>query len=153
MTKRWSGLVAAALCLSLAACGGGDKEAKAFDPAADAQTLLDSGAFSEALVVIDQATACELYGITESTVSSSAIYGSTGTTAEEFAIFTFSNEDDTGTALTALQTRVKDRKEALASYLPDEIPKLDAAVTETRGNSVLLVVANDYAPIETFLGK
>lgn len=149
MKKILFGLLALTLCLSLTACGG--KEKSPFDPAADTKTLLDSGAFTDGLEEIDLDIACTLYGIDEKTVSDCAVYGSTGATAEELAIFTFSNADDTGAALTALQNRVADRKEALASYQPDEVTKLEKAVTETRGNSVLLVIAADYAPVEAFL--
>lgn len=149
MKKILSGLLALALCLSLTACGG--TEETPFDPAADAKTLLDSGAFTDGLEEISLDIACTLYGIDESTVSDSAVYGSTGATAEELAIFTFSNHDDAGAALAALQNRVADRKEALAGYQPNEVAKLEKAVTETRGNSVLLVIAADYAPVEAFL--
>ena len=46
---------------------------------------------------------------------------------------------------------MEDRTEALASYLPNEITKLQSAVTEARGSSVLLVIAADYGPVDTFL--
>lgn len=145
-------MLSAALCLSLTACGGeSSTPAEIFDPAADVQTLLDSGAFSETLTEIDQETACLLYGIDEATVTGSAVYGSTGATAEEVAIFTFGSEEDTAAAGTALQYRVEDRIEGLADYLPNEIPKLEKAVLEVRGSSVLLVIAADYAPVDAFL--
>ena len=112
---------------------------------------MNSGAFSEALTEIDQDTACLLYGIDASTVTACAVYGSTGATAEELAIFTLKDSDAAGAALSALQLRVEDRTEALASYLPNEITKLQSAVTEARGSSVLLVIAADYGPIDTFL--
>jgi hypothetical protein len=146
--------LSALLCLSLAACGSGSSaqaEPAPFDPEADAQTLLDSGAFSESLTPIDQSVACALYGIDESTVTSSAAYGSLGTTAEELAIFTLTDEAAAQTALKDLQYRVEDRTEELKSYLPDEVSKLDQAVLEQRGTSVLLVVAADYGPVDTFL--
>ncbi|BDF68891.1 hypothetical protein CE91St43_28630 [Oscillospiraceae bacterium] len=149
MKKLLAGITSLALCLSLTACGGDGK--KAFDPSADAETLLNSGAFSEALTEIDQDTACLLYGIDASTVTACAVYGSTGATAEELAIFTLKDSDAAGTALSALQLRVEDRTEALASYLPNEITKLQSAVTEARGSSVLLVIAADYGPVDTFL--
>ena len=149
MKKLFSTILSTVLLLSLAACGGG-KEAKAFSPD-DAQSLLNSGAFSETLTEIDQTTACRLYGIDETTVTGCAVYGSTGTTAEELAIFTFENEEDTSAAAAALGYRVEDRKDELANYLPDEISKLDEAVVETRGNSALLVIAADYSPVDTYL--
>ncbi len=138
------------LILSLAACGGEKKES--FDPAGDAKVLLDAaGVFGEALTEIDRATACALYGIEESSVTGSAVYGSTSS-AEELAIFTFSEEDAAQAAAEQLGLRVEDRQDELRDYLPNELPKLEKAVIEVRGASVLLVVAADYGPVETFLG-
>lgn len=149
MKKILVGITSLALCLSLTACGG--KSEAPFDPAADAQTLLAGDSFSEALTQIDQDTACALYGLDAGTVTGCAVYGSTGATAEELAIFTFTDADAAKTALAALQTRVEDRKEALATYLPNELTKLDGAVTVQRGASVLLAIAADYAPVTAFL--
>lgn len=140
----------AALCLSLAACGG-DKPAPVFEPEADAKALLAAeGVFSGTLTAIEQDVACALYGIDESTVTESAIYGST-VSAEELAIFTFSDETAAQTAGELLGYRVEDRQEELENYLPEELPKLDKAVVEVRGASALLVIAADYGPVETFL--
>lgn len=150
MKKFLSVLCAAILCIVLAACGG--KEAAPFDPENDAKALMDtSGVFSGALTEIDQATACALYGIDESTVTASAVYGST-TSAEELAIFTFSDETAAQAAGELLGYRVEDRKDELENYLPDELPKLDKAVVEVRKNSALLVIAADYSGVDTFLG-
>ena len=143
-------LCAAALGLFLSGCG--EKKASPFDPASDGKTLLETaGVFCDTLTEIDQATACALYGIDESTVTSSAVYGSTSS-AEELAIFTFSDEAAAQTAGELLGYRVEDRKDELENYLPNELPKLDKAVIEVRENSVLLVIAADYSGVETFLG-
>lgn len=152
MKKILCGILAAALCLSLGACGG-DKKAADFVPADTAKALMDGGAFSESLTEIDKATACTLYGIDEAAVKDSAVYGSTGATAEEVAVFTFAGSDDAKTALTALETRVSDRKDALKDYQPAEISKLDGAIVEARGGSVLLVVASDYDAARKALGE
>lgn len=150
MKKFLSVLCVAILCIALAACGG--KEAAPFDPENDAKALMDtSGVFSGALTEIDQATACALYGMDESTVTASAVYGST-TSAEELAIFTFSDETAAQAAGELLGYRVEDRKDELENYLPDELPKLDKAVVEVRKNSALLVIAADYSGVDTFLG-
>ena len=142
---------AAVLGLSLTGCGG-EKEAASFDPAADAKALMETeGVFSGTLTEIDQAVACALYGIDESTVTASAVYGSTST-AEELAVFTFSDETAAQTAGELLGYRVEDRKEELENYLPGELPKLDKAVIEVRGSSALLVIAADYSGVDTFLG-
>jgi len=159
MKKILSVILAGTLALSLTACGGGEKgeSGKAFDPEADSQTLLDSGAFSGEPEEVDQATACALYGIDEATVESCKVYvGNVGVSLEELAVFTLSDEDAAETALTCLEYRVEDQKEAAAGYagfLQEELDKLDGAVVRRRDNSVLLVIAADYAPVETFLGE
>lgn len=150
MKKILPALLALSLCLTAAACGGGKKD---FDPSADAKTLLETeGVFEDALLEIDQATACALYGIDPSTVTGSAVYGSTST-AEELAVFTLSDEKAAQTAAQMLSYRVEDRRDELENYLPKELPKLDKAVVETRGRSVLLVIASDYAPVNDFLER
>lgn len=152
MKKLLCALLGFALLLSLSACGGKEEEVAPFSPN-DATALLESGAFSEVLESIDTDIACALYGIDETTVTEAAVYGSTGTTAEELAIFILTDDEAAQAALTALGYRVEDRKAAMASYLPGEVPKLEKAVLEQRGNSVLLVVASDYDPVNEFLNK
>jgi len=149
MNQLLRGIIPAALALSLTACGAQGPEA--FDPAADAETLLSGGAFTETLTPVEQATACLLYGLDESQVESCAVYCSTGATAEELAIFALKDDEAVQAAQEALEWRLEDRKEELKDYLPEEMPKLDGAVMETRDKTVLLAIANDYAPIEEFL--
>ena len=146
-------LCSAALCLSLSACGGKTAE---FSPAKDAAALLNAeGAFATALTQIDQATACALYGIDPDTVTGCAVYmGNTGVSLEELAIFTLTDGEAAEAALTALEYRLEDQKESAADYagyLQNELPKLEGAVTRQRGNSVLLVIAADYGPVNDFL--
>lgn len=157
MKKILCALCSAAVCLSLAACGGGATEPKPFDPEADTKTLLETeGVFSDPLEEIDQSTACALYGIDEATVESCRVYvGNVGVSLEELAIFTLTDDTAAQNALTFLQYRVEDQKEAAAGYagyLQEELSKLDGAVVQQRGSSVLLVIAADYGPVSTFLG-
>ena len=72
-----------------------------------------------------------------------AVYTTPTAGAEEIAVFTLVDEDAAKSALDALTQRVADQKEALENYQPDEVSKLDNAILEQRGNSVLLAVAAD----------
>ena len=156
MKKSLFVILPLALCL-LCACGGQKAQGPApFDPAADAQTLLNTeGVFSGELLEVDQATACALYGIDEDTVDSCAVYmGNTGVSLEELSIFALKDADGAEAALKALGYRLEDQAEAAAGYadyLKDELSKLEGARTEQRGNTVLLIVAADYGPVEDFL--
>lgn len=149
MKKLPALLLCAALVLTLAACGGKKAEGPGpFDPAADSQTLLASGCFSEELTEIPTDIVCATYGIDPETVTAGACYGSTGATAEELTILVLKDEAATQEAMKLLGYRVEDRTEDMKSYLPAEVPKLEKAVTASRGNSVLLAVASDYGPVE-----
>lgn len=134
---------AALLCLALTACGGGGAVGQTpYDPETAAQALLDSGAFSDALDTVDQDTAA-LYGIDADTITGSAVYTSLSAGAEEIAVLVLTDEDAAAAALDGLEARVADQKAVLESYQPDEVSKLDSAIVEQRGNSVLLAVAAD----------
>lgn len=147
--KKLSCMLLSLVLLTLCACGG--QEVREFDPAADAQALLDGGAFSEKLEEIDSQVACSLYGIDPDTVTDCAVYGSTGATAEELAVFVCADEEAAKTVETLLGYRVEDRTADMTGYMPSEVLKLTEAVVERRGKSVLLVVASDYGPVDAFL--
>ena len=152
MKKFLALLLVFLIAASLAACGGGQGEVKPFDPDADAKTLLEAqGVFSASMTAIDTEVACALYGIDETTVTGCAAYGATATSAEELAIFTFDSEDSAQAALKQLGYRIEDRTEELRDYLPDELPKLEGAVTQQRGASVLLLIAQDSQGWEKLL--
>lgn len=151
MKKLLSVFLLAGLCLSLAACGGKEPDPPRDFTTADAQTLLDSSAFSESLEEIDREIACYLYELDPDQVSEAAVYGSTGATAEELAVLVFSDADAAAAAKAHFETRIADRTEAMKDYLPNEVPKLEKAVLEVRGATLLFVVASDYTPVEDLL--
>lgn len=133
-----------ALCLCLSACGdGGKTAAKSYDPAATAQALLDSTAFTDTLDTLDKDTAAAMYGIDASTITDSAVYTSLSMGAEEIAVLTLTDEAAAKTAKEALDKRVSDQITALESYMPGEVDKLNHAIVEQTGNTALLVVAAD----------
>ena len=151
MIRRWIAALTAALalCLTLTACGGGGEEQGAYDLTLP-QTLIDAGAFSEALEPLDADLVSSYYGL-EAQPQEAAVYASTGATAETAAVLCFADEDAAASAVTALETWIADQKDACRDYLPAELPKLDDAILERAGTTVLLVVANDYDRAQTAL--
>ena len=132
-----------ALCLTLSACGGGNEEAVAFDPAVTAQSLLDSGAFSDALEEVNTSVAATLYGVDEADIADGAVYMSLSAGAEEIAVLVLSDADAAAAAMEGLEAHVADQRAALENYQPDEVSKLDGAILQQKGNSVLLEVCAD----------
>ena len=140
-----------ALCLTLAACGGGNEETAAFDPAVTAQSLLDSGAFSDALEEVDTSVAATLYGVDEADIADGVVYMSLSAGAEEIAVLVLSDADAAAAAMEGLEAHVADQRAALESYQPDEVSKLDGAILQQKGNSVLLAVCADPAAAKAVL--
>ena len=73
----------------------------------------------------------------------SAISEAEETTAEEAAVLIFDSEDHAKAAAETLSGYVQDQIDQNRDYRPAEVPKLENKWLEQRGNTVLLVVAND----------
>lgn len=144
MKKLICTVLACALLLAVCAgCGQKKEQVSSFQPEQTVQALLDSGAFSETLEELDPTLLFSLPGDAEDYAGSVLVY-STGATAETAAVILTPDADRAGQAETALQTWVDGQIEAERNYRPAEVEKLENAILEVRGNSVLLVVAADW---------
>lgn len=144
--EKWTALaVAAALLLTLlSACGG----KKPFEVEPVVETLADSAAFSETLEELSWPVMVRYYGLNEADLEDGRAFGSTGATAEEFAVLIFADEAAAQAGEALMKTHVADQLEANRDYRPQDMPKLEKAVVERRENTLLLVVANDYGPVD-----
>ena len=104
---------------------------------------MESGAFTDALDTLDRDTTAMLYGLTADDILECAVYTSLSAGAEEIAVLTMKDADSAAAALDRLEARVADQKAVLESYQPEQVAKLDSAILEQKGNSVVLVVAAD----------
>lgn len=144
LTRLLPALLACLLCLT--ACGGGASPAAW--TTADAQAILDSGAFSEELEELDCDTAWALYrlpdaGLAQDQLLDGAVHRSAGATCEELAVLIFDSEESAEAALAAMEDYVQAQIEANRDYRPAEIPKLEGKWLERRGSALLLAVAGD----------
>lgn len=132
------------LLTCLAACGG-EKAKAPFDPETTAQTLLDAqGVFTETLEPLDQAVVAGEYGLEEQTATALVCWYSPGGTAEEVTVAAFEDETAAAAFVDLARDHIADQKEANESYRPAELPKLEKAVVERRGSTVLVLVCADY---------
>lgn len=149
--KRWSMMLGCGLlCACLAGCGGEAKEP--FDPESTAQSLLDApGVFTETLERLDPAMAAGEYGLETLEGTELVCYYSPGGTAEEITVAACESEDAARAFETAAQGHIADQKEANETYRPAELPKLEKAVAERRGCTVLVLVCADYEAAQAAL--
>lgn len=151
MKKVLFAVISGLLCLALAGCGGGGAK-KPFDPSVTAQTLLETpGVFTEDLERLDREILEQLYGLEGRSVSQAVSWYSPGGTAEEVTVLLFESDSAAEEFVKTAQAHIADQKEANESYRPQELPKLEKAVVEQRGASLLVLVAADYDAAEKAL--
>ena len=112
-----------------------------------------AGAFSETLEELDGDVAFTLYrladyGLTQEDMKECAVLRSAGATCEEAAVLVFTDSDKAESAEQAMKDYVQSQIDANRDYRPAEIPKLEEALVDRRGESVLLVVAEDRQAAE-----
>ena len=144
MRRGW--MLALACVVLLAGCGGTDRGAQAAFAPEEVQTLAGSGAFSDQLEEVDAALVFQLYhldtqGLTAEQLEDCGVRRSAGATCEEVAILVLDSAGSAEQAVAALETYVSDQIELNRSYRPDEVTKLESAVLEQRGETVLFAVA------------
>lgn len=159
MKKYISLLLAGVMAMALVACGGQtEPEPRRFE-LSDVQMLADAGVFSEELEALDADIAFALYhladcGLTLKDLTDASVLRSSGATCEEGAVLLFDVDDwdeKVKLAVQALEDYVQSQIDTNVDYRPDEIPKLESAVVEARGNRVVLVVANDVQAAKELL--
>ena len=138
-------MLAAALLFAGVACGKQPEPEASFPAELTTQALLDSGAFSEPLEELDPDIAVMMFWLSGDVAEyeGSKIYYSTGATAEIAAVISVRDEGKVPEVEQALKAWVESQIEAEQDYRPAEVPKLENAIVEARGFTVLLVVAND----------
>lgn len=139
-------VLVAAACLSMAACGGKSAGGKQPATADVVKAVADSLTFKDAMMTVEDEVVSTFYAVDEAKVAEKTMYTSaTRATAEEVTVFKAKTAADVDAIKSALQTRVEDQRLAYESYMPAEMPKINAALIATSGNYVILVMADDMS--------
>ena len=150
--KKLLGLtLAMALLLGPAACGGGKNNAPPLYSSGDVAKIDESGAFTADLYDLEEIDADIAfllyklggYGLEREDLKECTALHSAGASCEEAAVLVFTSADGAKTAVEALGGYITGQIDENTDYRPAEIPKLENAWISQRGETVLLVVAND----------
>lgn len=146
MKKIVCALMAAVLLLVGTACEKEPEKEPSFPAVVTTQALLDSGAYSEPLEELDLDIAVMMFWLNGDVTEyeGSKVYYSTGATSEIAAVISVADESKVSEVEQALKAWVESQIEAEKDYRPSEVPKLENAIIEARGFTVLLVVAADW---------
>ena len=132
-----------ALVLLLSSCGG-RAAAKPYDPNGATQALVDAGAFSVELEALEADLLYDFsgYGMDISKLTGSKALTASGY-AEQVSVTIWKTEADAKAAAVSFEEYLQDMKDTYKSYAPLEVDKLEHAILQQKGNSVLLIVPAD----------
>ncbi len=137
---------------ALAACGGGG--GTQMDAQALANELMEKVEFVDELSPVKSEMVPKLYGIDNALEA--YVYMGSGATAEEVAVFKFSDEQAAKDGLSKLQDYIAARKDSFANYIPGEVARLDNAVIKQSGEYLALCVSEGGTAAEIisrYMGK
>ena len=81
------------------------------------------------------------------------MYMSSGSTAEEVAVFTAPDEATASTMKNNAQEFLNDQKTSFEDYIPEEAQRIDDAVLVVNGNYVILCVSGDSDKAQEIIDK
>lgn len=132
--------------------GGEEDENQTVDYAALADEL-KSLIKDDSMTELDSEMIEATYGFNPDILEGAKIYLSSGSTANEVAVFLCKGKDDIKTVTDILGERVKSREESYREYNAKEAEKLKGAVIGSKGNCVILVVVEDSDAAKEILNK
>ena len=147
---KW--LFVAALCVFLYFMLSANRESRA--AFSDVQEAVISAADLTPMAEGDNQTFKRLYGLSASDYENVLLYfPTTNMGAEELLLIQLKDLSQQQAVKDAIESRLDTQKKSFDGYGVDQYAMLEKAVVEVQGNYILLVVANDPAPVrKAFLG-
>lgn len=147
---KW--LFVAALCVFLYFMLSANRESRA--AFSDVQEAVISAADLTPMAEGDNQTLKRLYGLSGSDYENVLLYyPTTNMGAEELLLIQLKDLSQQQAVKDAIENRLDTQKKSFDGYGVDQYAMLEKAVVEVQGNYILLVVANDPAPVrKAFLG-
>lgn len=147
---KW--LFVAALCVFLYFMLSANRESRA--AFSDVQEAVTSAADLTPMAEGDNQTLKRLYGLSASDYENVLLYyPTTNMGAEELLLIQLKDLSQQQAVKDAIESRLDTQKKSFDGYGVDQYAMLEKAVVEVQGNYILLVVANDPAPVrKAFLG-
>ena len=144
---RWTLLALVVLILvSVAGC-------RKQEPEIDAQAMLKAllGRVSYDTKLEQVGSSADLYFPELPKDTAIQLYTGSGYFADEVALLTLPTAADCASAMETVQTHIKELRDQFMFYVPEELDKIDHAVTYQTGKYIFLCITNDYANAERIL--
>ena len=118
-----------------------------------ADKIATSGAFEDELIKADSEMVIKDYGFTNDEIKELVSYQGSGATSEEIVVLQVNEKSNLNTVKEKINTRIDERKEAFASYLPKEVFKIENNVLKIQGNYVMLCISSDAKKVSDVINN
>ena len=138
------------LLILLTTAGCGKQEAE-IDVESMLESLLNDVSFDTELDQVGSNAVLYFPDLPQDTVIQ--LYTGSGYFADEVVLLTLPSTADCADALKAVQNHINELREQFMFYVPEELDKIDHAVTYQNGRYVFLCITNDYVNAELILNQ
>ena len=134
------------LLLATAGCG---KQEPEINPQVMLESLLNKVAFDTELEQVGSNAVLYFPDLPQNTAIQ--MYTGSGYFADEVTLLTLPSATDCADVMKIVQNHIKELRDQFMFYVPEELNKIDHAVTYQSGRYVFLCITNDYANVERIL--
>lgn len=118
-----------------------------------AEDIKNQKVFDDTLEIIEKDIAITNYNFNNETIQDLVSYVSTGATAEEILVIEAKDKNSIKAIEEKITERIKERKEAFASYLPNEVYKLENPVLIIKDKYIILCICNNSQNMSEYIEK
>lgn len=136
------------ILLTMTSC---NKQESQFDAVSMLESLLNNVSFDTELDQVGSNAVLYFPDLPQDTVIQ--LYTGSGYFADEVVLLTLPSTADCADALKAVQNHINELREQFMFYVPEELDKIDHAVTYQNGRYVFLCITNDYVNAELILNQ
>lgn len=150
MKKIISTFLCAVMCLlCVAGCG----TIKEVDLNSLCSEIMAAQIFDEDLTQVKTSVTLKRLSLEEADVEECISYAGTKAVVDEVVLIKAVSPEAAQNVLSSLEKHIALQQKSYASYRPEEVPKLDSAVSVCEGNYVMLVVSNDNQKAEEIVNN
>ena len=139
-------LLAAVIAFTMAACG---KPAAEIDAQALVRTLLQKVPYDTELLPGEGAAEAFFSGLPEN--AKATRYAGSGYCPDELVLLELAGEKDGDAAMQAVKRHLDELRSQFLNYFPEEVPKIDSAVTRQLGKYIFVCITPDAETAEDIL--
>lgn len=118
-----------------------------------ADKIAKSGAFEDELIKADSDILIKDYNFTNEEIKELVSYQGSGATSEEIVVLQVNDKNNLNSVKEKINTRIDERKEAFANYLPKEVFKIENNILKIKGNYVILCISNDAKKVSDVINN